>query len=339
MLINYHDTINLLSKLTNKRIWNFVKLLVSFFVSKAIGKPLIWGKPVSITIEPTTSCNLRCPQCISGLRDFTRPTGMLNFELFAKILDETEEELVWLILYFQGEPFLNKDFLKFVEYANQKKIYTATSSNAHYFTDEVAKQTIQSGLSRLIISIDGTTQETYSKYRIGGDLDKVIEGTKKLLDWKRELKMQHPYIIWQFIVFKHNEHQLPEVKRMAKELGVELGIKTAQIYDYQTSDAFIPSNEDLSRYHKTEAGAYEIKGSLLNQCWRMWRATVVTWNGQIVPCCFDKDAKQTIGNTLNTGVYQIWHSQPYQQFRQSILKSRKEIDMCKNCSEGVSVWK
>ncbi|MBW7845202.1 MAG: SPASM domain-containing protein [Bacteroidia bacterium] len=336
---NLTDGINFISKLNNKRIWNFVKLFISYYITKQTKKPWIIGKPTCLEIEPTTSCNLRCPQCPSGLREFSRNTGMLDFELYKKVIDETYQELVWLILYFQGEPFLNKQFLDFVRYADKKNIYTVTSSNSQYFTDELARKTVESGLDRLIISIDGTTQETYGKYRIGGKVEKVIEGTKNLLAWKQKLNSKTPHIIWQFIVFKHNEHQLPEIKKLAKEIGVdELGIKTAQIYDYQTSDSFIPENTKLSRYKKDEYGKYQIKNKLLNHCWRMWRGSVITWDGLVVPCCFDKDAKHRFGDVKTQTFDEVWKSERYQKFRKAILKSRKEIDICKNCTEGTKVW-
>ena len=333
------DGINFLSKLNGKRILNAAKLLSSYYVSKVMKKPVHWGMPTIVEIEPTTSCNLRCPQCPSGLREFSRNTGMLDLPLYKKIIDEISPKLVYVILYFQGEPFLNKSFLEFVKYAAQKKIYTATSSNAHYFTDEMAKATIESGLDRLIISIDGTSQETYSKYRVGGDIEKVIDGTKKLLKWKKELNRSTPHIIWQFIAFKHNEHQIPELKKLAKEIGVnELGIKTAQIYDYQTSDHFIPDNNSLSRYKKNTDGTYQIKNKLLNHCWRMWRGSVITWDGLVVPCCFDKDATHRFGDVSKQTFSEVWRSEQYNRFRQAVLKSRKEIDICTNCSEGTKVW-
>lgn len=336
---NLTDGINFLSKLNNKRIWNYIKLLASYFMAKLSKKAWVIAAPVSLEIEPTTSCNLRCPQCPSGLREFTRDTGMLDLPLYKKIIDEVHEELVWLILYFQGEPFLNTKFLDFVRYAASKNIYTVTSSNAHYFTDEMAKATIESGLDRLIISIDGTTQETYSKYRRGGNLEKVIAGTENLIYWKKKLNSKTPHIIWQFIAFNHNEHQLPDIKKLAKQIGVdELGVKTAQIYDYQNSESFIPKNEDLSRYKKMPDGTYQIKNKLLDHCWRMWRGSVITWDGLVVPCCFDKDAKHQFGDVSVDGFNQVWHSTAYQNFRQAILKSRKEIDICNNCTEGTKVW-
>lgn len=335
---NLTDGINFLSKLNGKRIRNATNLLSGYYVSKLLKRPVQWGLPTIVEIEPTTSCNLRCPQCPSGLREFTRDTGMLDLPLYKKVIDELYPELVYLILYFQGEPFLNKFFLEFVKYAASKNIYTATSSNAHYFTDEMAKATVESGLDRLIISIDGTTQDTYGKYRIGGNLEKVIEGTQNLLRWKKELNKKTPHIIWQFIAFKHNEHQIPEIKKLAKQIGVnELGIKTAQIYDYQHTDELIPENNKLARYKKTDAG-YVIKNKLLNHCWRMWRGSVITWDGLVVPCCFDKDAKHRFGDVSKQTFKEIWHSETYNIFRKAVLKSRKEIDICTNCTEGTKVW-
>src|ERR1017187_9023079 len=159
---NWNDTVNLFSKLSLRRAWNGVKVLSSFYVSKWTHKPVQWGVPVSVSFEPTTSCNLRCPECPSGLRAFTRPTGMLEKEFFQDMINQLAPDLLYLTFYFQGEPYLNPEFLTMVAYASGKKIYTATSTNGHYLNDENARKTVESGLDRLIISIDGTTQEVYS---------------------------------------------------------------------------------------------------------------------------------------------------------------------------------
>src|SRR5580704_5631170 len=152
---NRNDNINFISKLTARRVWNATKVLSSYYISKWSGKPVQWGYPISISFEPTTSCNLRCPECPSGLRAFTRPTGMLQKDFFSDTIDQLSKELLYLIFYFQGEPYLNPAFLDMVQYAASKKIYTATSTNAHYLNDKNAKRTVESGLDRLIISIDG----------------------------------------------------------------------------------------------------------------------------------------------------------------------------------------
>ena len=193
---NVHDSINLISKITVGRVWNALKVYSSYQISRFRKTPIQWGLPVSISFEPTTSCNLRCPECPSGLRAFTRPTGMLQNNFFKQTIDDLHKHVLYLIFYFQGEPYLNPDFLDMVAYANKKKIYTATSTNAHYLTDEMAKKTVESGLDRLIISIDGTTQDVYKQYRVGGNLEKVLEGAKNIVKWKQALNSKTPFVFF-----------------------------------------------------------------------------------------------------------------------------------------------
>lgn len=336
---NPQDILNIISKFTLKRGVNAVRVLGSYYFSRITGNPNQAGMPMSISFEPTTSCNLRCPECPSGLRSFSRPTGMLQEDLFKKTIDELAPTLNYLVFYFQGEPYLNKNFLELVQYAASKKIYTATSTNAHYLTDDAAKKTIESGLDRLIISIDGTTQEVYEHYRVGGTLEKVIEGAKRMVEWKRKLKSKTPHIIFQFLVVKPNQHQMDDVKKLAKEIGVdEVAFKTAQVYEYETGNELIPENEKYSRYQKNNDGTYSIKNKLLNHCWKMWHSCVITWDGKVVPCCFDKDATHQLGDVSQISFKEVWQSNSYNQFRKSLLKSRNEIDICKNCTEGTEVW-
>ena len=336
---NVKDGLNFVSKLTPARSWNASKVLSSFYASRLTGKATHTGMPLSISIEPTTSCNLRCPECPSGLRSFTRPTGMLNQDLFQSVINQLAPSLSYLIFYFQGEPYLHPSLLDMVRYASSQKIYTATSTNAHYLNDEAAKETVLSGLDRLIISIDGTTQDAYASYRIGGRLDKVIEGTKNIIKWKRELKSKTPHVIFQFLVVKPNESQIGVVQQLAKELGVdEVALKTAQIYDYKNGSELIPTLDQYSRYRKKQDGSYEIKNELLDHCWKMWHSCVITWDGKVVPCCFDKDAHYVLGDLNKNSFKEIWKGEKYQEFRASLLKSRSEIEMCKNCTEGTKVW-
>lgn len=339
--LNINDSLNLISKLTFTRVWNAFKVFMSFQISRFTNRPIQWGLPVSISFEPTTSCNLRCPECPSGLRAFSRDTGMLQKDFFRETIDDIHRHVLYLIFYFQGEPYLNPSFLDMVQYASSKGIYTATSTNAHYLTDEVARKTVESGLDRLIISIDGTTQDVYKQYRVGGNLDKVIEGAKNIVKWKKELNKKTPYVFFQFLVVKHNEHQIEEVKQLAKDIGVDdVRFKTAQVYDYETDpNNLIPTNDKYSRYKKNSDGTYTPKNKLANQCWKLWHANVITWDGLVVPCCFDKDAMHRLGNLKNESFKNIWNNDNYRQFRQELMKSRKNIDICSNCSEGVSVWR
>lgn len=333
------DNFQVLSKASVQRLINAGKIVLSYYRSRSAGTPAISGLPISISIEPTTSCNLRCPECPSGLRSFTRPTGMLQKELFEKVIDQLAPSLSYLTFYFQGEPYLHPQFLPMVKYASQKGIYTTTSTNAHYLKEEAAKQTVESGLDRLIISIDGTSQDTYESYRVGGDLSKVIEGTRNILVWKKKLKSRTPHVIFQFLVVKPNEHQIPAVYRLAKELGVdEVKLKTAQIYDFENGSDLIPTQEQYSRYKQTEEGKFEIKNALDNNCWKMWQSCVITWDGKVLPCCFDKDAQYVMGDLTKNSFEEIWKGEKYQQFRSTLFMSRSKIEMCKNCTEGTKVW-
>lgn len=338
-LLPFSDTLNYLSKLTPRRVFNIGKVFASYCVAKYSKKLVQWGMPISVSIEPTTSCNLRCPECPSGLRSFTRPTGMLKQETYRSIIDELAPSLSYLVFYFQGEPYLNPNFLEMVQYAHAKKIYTATSTNAHYLSDDNARQTVKSGLDRLIVSLDGTTQETYQHYRIGGSLEKVIEGVKNVIQWKKQLNSSTPCVVFQFLVMKPNEHQIGDAERLAKELGVDaFWLKTAQIYNYKQGSDLIPTIDRYSRYKKNNDGSYSLKNKLLNHCWKMWKGCVITWDGAVVPCCFDKDAQHKLGDLSVSSFKDLWRGKLYQQFRMSILKSRSEIDICKNCTKGIKIF-
>lgn len=339
--VNYNDSINFLKKLTIRRVWNASKVLSSYYITRLLKKPVQWGLPVSISFEPTTSCNLRCPECPSGLREFTRPRGMLKKDFFTQTIDDIYKDILYLIFYFQGEPYLNKNFLEMVSYASSKGLYTATSTNGHFLTDEMAKKTVESGLDRLIISLDGTTQEVYEQYRREGNIDKVIEGARNIVKWKKELKSKTPFVFFQFLVVRPNEHQIEDVKKLGEDVGVdEVRFKTAQIYDYENDpNQLIPKNEKFSRYQKNKEGKQVAKNKLQNHCWKLWQANVITWDGMVVPCCFDKDATHRLGDLKNQSFKEIWKNDKYRQFRKDITTSRKNIDICANCSEGLSVWK
>jgi radical SAM protein with 4Fe4S-binding SPASM domain len=264
---------------------------------------------------------------------------MLEKDFFRKTMDELHKELLYLIFYFQGEPYLNPDFLDMVKYANAKKIYTATSTNAHYLTDENAKRTVESGLDRLIISLDGTTQDIYQQYRIGGNIEKVLQGARNIVKWKKELKSKTPYIFFQFLVVKPNEHQIEEVKRLTKEIGVDdVKFKTAQIYDFEHGNPLIPTIDKYSRYALQKDGTYKIKNKLANHCWKLQHSCVISWDGLVVPCCFDKDATHQLGDLKTKSFKEIWHNEQYKNFRKLLSVSRKNIDICANCSDGTKVW-
>lgn len=339
MLAKLHDVREWGRTLTSKRARNAAAVWSSFRRARQTGEPVIDGLPISISIEPTTACNLRCPECPSGLRSFTRPTGNLKPELFHRVIDELGDTLWSLTFYFQGEPYINPAFLDMVRHANERGIYTITSTNAHFLDEERAERTVRSGLSRLIISLDGTDQETYSAYRREGELAKVIAGAERIVKWKRLLKSATPHTVFQFLVVKPNEHQVSEVRALAKRIGVDdLWLKTAQVYDPRDDHPLIPTQDRYARYRRGADGTWNVKNALSNDCWRMWRGCVITWDGRVVPCCFDKDAHHVLGDLKNSSFKEVWQGDRYRDFRRALLTSRSSIEMCRNCSEGSPVW-
>lgn len=316
-----------------------MKVLTSFYVMRMTKRPRQYGLPFTISVEPTTACNLRCPECPSGLRSFTRPTGNLKEDFFRGFISDNYNHLMYLIFYFQGEPYINPNFLDMVRFTSSKNIYTITSTNGHFLNDENAKKTVESGLDRLIISVDGTTQEVYEQYRKEGKLENVLSGAKNVVKWKKKLKSNTPHIIFQFLVVGHNEHQIDDLYALAKQVGVdEVKLKSAQIYDYEKGSSLIPKNEKYSRYSKKKDGTYKLKYEIKDECWKMWHSSLITWDGKVVPCCFDKDATHVMGDLKKQNFKEVWQSTKYKKFRSQIIKGRKEIDICNNCSEGCKVF-
>ncbi len=339
-------------KLTLKKIFNFIKIKISLFVSNISKKSFRWGFPYSLSVEPTNICNLHCPECPSGNGKLSRKRGSILFEDYKKIIDETHKYLLNLFLYFQGEPFIYGNIFDMIKYASDKNIYTATSTNGHFLSKENAKKIVESKLDKLIISVDGTTQEVYEKYRISGNLEKVIEGIKNLIATKKELKSKTPFVELQFLVLGTNEHQKHDFIKLGKSLNVNsIKLKTAQIYDYENGSKFIPKDKKYSRYisqkviaksdksqgvilnHPLTFRRYVLKKKLKNRCSRLWNSAVVTINGDLLPCCFDKDAKYSLGNIKNNSISEIVDNKSFKDFANRLLKDRKSIDICKNCEE------
>lgn len=335
----WSDQLNILSKLNVQRCWNVLRLRFSYMLAKRFKRIRQRALPFAASIEPTTACNLGCPECPSGLKQFTRPTGRLQLDLHEQMLDQLGQQLFYINYYFQGEPFLHPQFLDLIKAAHHRKIYTATSTNAHFITEKKAEEIVRSGLDRMIISIDGLTQETYEQYRRKGKLEKVIQGTENMIRAKKKLKRKTPHLIFQFLVVRPNEHEVDDIVKLGDEMGVdEVRLKTAQLYDYEDGNPLMPRNEKYSRYRKNKAGKFVPKYHLKDHCWRMWSSTVLTWDGKVVPCCFDKDAKHVLGDVTKTPFKKVWRHPQYQAFRKQVFTDRESIDICQNCSEGTKVW-
>lgn len=335
----FQDIRQIMRTLTFRRLVNLIQLSLSFRLTKWKLSQTHLGQPFALSIEPTTACNLSCPACPSGLKSFSRPTGKIDLSFHETIIASLKKSVFYINYYFQGEPFLHPQFLSLIKTAKAANIYTATSTNGHFISDKNALAIVDSGLDRLIISIDGLTQETYASYRVDGELKKVISATKSLIEAKKQRGSATPYLIFQLLVLKTNEDQIDALNDLAKTLGVnEVRFKTAQFYAYENGNELMPSNEKYSRYIKKRDGSYRVKYYGGNHCWRMWSSSVITWDGKVVPCCFDKDAQHALGELKTEGFDAIWNGATYQQFRTAVLTNRNDIDICTNCSEGAKVW-
>jgi len=325
--------INFLKKIKFLKIWNLLKSYYSFLLSIATKKVVRYGYPISISVEPTTNCNLKCPQCPTGTKNLKRSKGQISIDSFRNIVDKTAPYLLNIFLYFQGEPFLNSNIYELIKYANSKNIFTSTSTNGHFLSQKNCKKIIDSNLDKLIISVDGTNQKIYEQYRVGGDLQTVISGIKNIVAEKKKAKSKKPLIELQFLVIKANEHQIDDMKKLSKNLKVnKLSIKTAQVYNFENDKQYIPVNSRYSRYKKFN-NKWILKKKQKNKCWRLWNSTVITWNGEVLPCCFDKDAKYSFGNINNEKISEIIRNNKFNTFANKLLNNRKDIDICSNCSE------
>jgi radical SAM protein with 4Fe4S-binding SPASM domain len=303
----------------------------SYLKSSLTGIPFISGMPLAIGAELTNNCNLSCPECTTGSGKMDRERGFMDLDLFKKMINELRPYIYNINLYFQGEPMLHPGFFSFLE--NSLTTYTTVSTNGHFLSEENCEKIVKSGLNRLIISLDGTDQESYSAYRKNGNINTVLDGIQKVSAAKKKFKSSLKIEI-QFLVNQLNEHQIPRAKELAKKLKVGLKFKSMQIYDKKDVATWLPLNGRFRRY-RMEDGEYVIKSSLPGRCARLWFNPVITWDGKVLPCCFDKNGEFVMGDLNQDTFRDIWYGSKYRIFRKSILSGRHMIEICRNCTSGL----
>ena len=320
---------------TFKKACNALLLSLQYYISILLKKPKLSARPISLSIEPANICNLYCPECLTGSGKLLRKKGKILPDDFKRIIDQAYRDLCYLLLYFQGEPFLHPQLVDFICHAKSKGIFVASSTNGHFLSEANAIDIVRSGLDYLIISLDGVTQESYRKYRKGGDFNQVISGIKALVKAKKELKINYPLIELQFIAFQHNEQEIEQFRELGKKLDVDRTvIKSAQIYGLeQSSEILPPENSIHSRYKKNELGKFSPVKKKRKYCWRQWSGAVITWEGDMAPCCFDKEAKYSYGNLKEYCLHELWRSRQAEQFRKTFFQRQNLSEICKDCPE------
>jgi MoaA/NifB/PqqE/SkfB family radical SAM enzyme len=241
-------------------------------------------------------------------------------------MDELGPYLFYLDLFNWGEPFINKDLIPMIEYLRPFSMFTSVSTNFDLrMTEGFAERIISSGLSRLIISADGASQESYEKYRVGGTFENVLRNMKAVSAAKQRAGAATPRIQWRFLVFRHNEHELDRAKGMAEEIGVDLElcapyiaigderyrdwVSTIPYFNKYTADAE-PSSPRLKTGPATKDGA----------CDWLWMSAAINSNASVSPCCGIWEEKHDFGKIGQLGFEEVWNSRVYRSAR-SFMKT------------------
>jgi len=327
--------LSLLKYITLHRFINLIRIFSGYLLSIVLKKTFVWGMPLSVSIEPTNLCNLACPECPTGTGSLTRHKGNMSYSHFVNIVDAIHKECFYLQLFLQGEPFLNRELFRMIAYANEKNMYVVLSTNGQLIDEQTVDKILLNPPSKIIFSIDGINETMYSSYREGGSFEKAINGMRILSYKKKLLRLKNPVIEFQIILMKQNEEHLKETEAFAESNGADRVLfKSMQVSDITGARKYLPENPHYSRYHII-GNKIVLKKKLKNRCFALWRATVFTWDGRIVPCCFDKNADYELGIMNGKSIESIWKSGKYNSFRNQVLNNRKSIDICTNCSEGI----
>lgn len=271
-------------------------------------------------------CNLKCPFCVTG-NGVTpaRDKGLMTLEAFKVILSKIESYATFVCLFNWGEPFLNKSLLPMISLLHERGISIHLDSNLTLrdFDDDEAEAIVRSGLSSLFASIDGVTQESYEKYRVGGSLERALGNLRQLVAARRRLGSETPGLIWAFYLNRYNEHEIDLARQMAKEIGVDIWFKPLSCTDdFQTTrikpgaDVFAapPLASKLHPHHRMLASV-QLHPMLHAACRHPFAAGVINWNGDVYPCCVMSGERFKLGNLIEQEFDEVWNGAPIQSCR------------------------
>ena len=305
-----------------RKIINFFQVMFSYFFRKT----KVLGLPFLLQLEPTNRCDLNCSLCLTGAGKLKRPRGDMSLEEFKKILNHLQTSLIYIVLYNLGEPLLNPDIYKMIEYAKKKKIFTRLSTNANFSDKGHIKNILSSGLDELVISLDCATEETYRSYKKSTDFNRVLNNISLLI--KERGQRPKPFINLQFLVMSSTEQEIGKFKKLVKDLGVDKGLIKKVRVDYFAKEpeyGLLPKDK---RFHR-DIYRNKVKKTT---CFRPWISTLVLWDGVVVPCCFDMNGDFILGNAAGKKITQIWNNKEYAVFRKKIAKNLDSPPLCSQCS-------
>ncbi len=309
---------------------NAIYSFFSFGTAKYTGLRHNPPLPPAISVELSSICNLSCPECVTGSGQLKRKKGFMDILLAQKIAGELSATTISSFLYFQGEPLMHPQFLEIVRmYA---KMNPVISTNGHFLDEKSCQNLALSGLKKIIISYDGISQDTYSIYRRGGDLASVTAGIHHLMEAVRRNGLKVAVEL-QFLIGRHNEHEVKAAGVFARSVGASFSVKTMQVLDKERNAIWTPANRKWSRYSDHDGSD---KNILMRKrgCFRLWATSVITVEGDVLPCCYDKNAEYVMGNLNRQSFRDIWNGERYNSFRAAVMKERSSIRICSGCDQG-----
>jgi len=293
--------------------------------------------PYHAFIDPSTICNLRCPFCAVGKGSTDHPKYLMKFNEFKHIMDMLGDYLFQVEVYQYGEPLLNPDVFRMIEYAKKKyHAFTRVSTNLNILDKEKADKLVASGLDSLTLSIDGASQETYSKYRVGGDFNKVLENVNLIIAARKAQKSHTPKLIWQFLLFRHNEHEVEKAKILAEKIGLD-AFSLMPAYVPPEEKDWMPSRESVERCGLGGAIEYKDEDKRPESpriCKWLWTHLIVSSNGAVSPCCRRTASGAGFGNILQVNdFFDLWNSESFRSARRFFATRKKQTPetICETC--------
>lgn len=286
-----------------------------------LGATKVRGRPYILIVDPTNICNLRCPLCPTGANQQGRRKQLMKFETFTRVIDELAPYAYEVNLHNWGESILHPHVFDMIEYARERNLATNMSAHFNTVSDEAIERLVTSGLEYLCLSIDGASQATYSKYRVNGNFDKVIANARKLVLRKRALNGRTPYIEWQFIVFRHNAHEIGRARELAQEIGVDRFRLIPPGIAFEMTDTerlkqewFVPAGTQV------EDGIADFRDQHDEPCFYLYRSFTINPDGKVAPCCIVYGEHNDFGSYLEEGFDAIWNGAKYRSARAQFRK-------------------
>ncbi len=297
--------------------------------------PIALGLPCSISVEPTTRCNLKCPECPTGSGLLRRRVGDMNYNRYVELIDQVQSHAITILLHFQGEPILNPEVFGMIGYATRKKLVTEMATNAQLIDRKVASLLVENGLKKIVVSIDSSKEEKYGIYRKGGSLQKVIEALNFIHEEKIKQRTDYPIVIVELLALSENITEVDDFVSFCKNHHADITrIKTLHLESINQPSVSIPTSSKYNRYKMSDDGKLTLKGNPNSACSSPWFKMSVTHDGWLVPCCFDKSATYIMGNMNHLSIKQAWFSKHFNLFRLRLLRNRKDMPVCFQCPQG-----